>query len=461
MNALHRFAKKLFLQSLESIQGGSLELVCPDRSYIFGNSKSSGPNAIHAMALIHNERFFLRAILGADVGMGESFTDGDWSSPDTVALVRLCTRNLRTLDSRHQLLSVIRRAALRAGHALRGNTKSGSRKNIRAHYDLGNNFYELFLDQRMQYSSAVFPHLDASLETAQLHKMDVICRKLQLKPGDRVLEIGCGWGGFALHAAAHYGAQVTATTISPAQFAYAQSALKAHSANVLAPIDSVRHNAHVTPQIQTQTRGSLAPIDSVRHSPHVTPQIQTQTRGSLALAAAPAPIEFVAPIYILEDYRNLRGQFDKIVSIEMFEAVGLDHYDEFFSAANQLLAPGGQFLMQTISMPDRELADYRRRVDWIQTYIFPGSELAFLGEIKKSIARASNLILTHTKSLGLHYAKTLDHWRERLFQNQSAIQSLGFDQNFLRLWTFYLSWSQGAFTERYIDLLHLHFTKPS
>src|SRR5579862_4745011 len=174
MNALHRFAKKLFLQSLESIQGGSLELVCPDRTYLFGDNKNSAPNAIHAMALVHNERFFLRALLGADVGMGESFTDGDWSSPDTVALVRLCTRNLRTLDSQHKLLTAVRRAASRARHALRANTKSGSRKNIRAHYDLGNNFYELFLDQRMQYSSAIFPHPDASLETAQLHKMDII-----------------------------------------------------------------------------------------------------------------------------------------------------------------------------------------------------------------------------------------------------------------------------------------------
>jgi cyclopropane-fatty-acyl-phospholipid synthase len=446
MNALHRFAKKLFLQSLESIQGGSLELVCPDSTHLFGDNKNSDPNAIHAIAFIHRERFFLRAILGADVGMGESFTDGDWSSPDTVALVRLCTRNLRTLDSRHNLLSAIRRAALRIHHALRANTKSGSRKNIRAHYDLGNNFYELFLDQRMQYSSAVFPHLDASLETAQLHKMDIICRKLQLKPGDRVLEIGCGWGGFALHAATHYGAQVTATTISQAQLSYAQSNLSAYASSSVANHASTPARAH----------HNTAP----------------QTHGSLALAAEPAPAEFIAPIYILEDYRNLRGQFDKIVSIEMFEAVGLDHYDEFFSAINRLLVPGGQFLMQTISMPDRELADYRRRVDWIQTYIFPGSELAFLGEIKKSIARISTrfaggvdacapLVLTQTESLGLHYAQTLDHWRERLFQNQSAIRTLGFDQSFLRLWTFYLSWCQGAFTERYIDLLHLHFTKPT
>jgi cyclopropane-fatty-acyl-phospholipid synthase len=454
MSALHRFAKKLFLQSLESIQGGSLELVCPDRTYLFGDSKNSDPNAIHAMAFVHNERFFLRAILGADVGMGESFTDGDWSSPDTVALVRLCTRNLRTLDSQHKLLTAIRRAASRARHALRANTQSGSRKNIRAHYDLGNNFYELFLDQRMQYSSAIFPHLDASLEAAQLHKMDVICRKLQLKPGDRVLEIGCGWGGFALHAATHYGAQVTATTISQAQLSYAQSALKTYAPNATPHREAASARAHQ--------------------------QTAPQTHGALALA--PAPAEFIAPNYILEDYRNLRGQFDKIVSVEMFEAVGLDHYDEFFSAIHRLLAPGGQFLMQTISMPDRELADYRRRVDWIQTYIFPGSELAFLSEIKSSIARigaastanprvstrsaakanpGTPLLLTQIESLGLHYAQTLNHWRERLFQNHQAIRHLGFDESFLRLWSFYLSWCQGAFTERYIDLLHLHFTKPN
>ena len=392
---LQRCAKKLFLSSLEGIEGGFLELVCPDRTYTFGDPSSE----LRAMAVVHNEQFFLRAVTGADVGIGESFMDGDWSSPDLVALVRLVTRNVRRVDNRNRAFSALRSFVFRLRHHWKSNSLKGCQRNILAHYDLGNEFYRLFLDREMLYSSAYFEAPSDSLEDAQRNKLDVICRKLQIKGEDRILEIGCGWGAFAIYAARQYGAYVTGVTISPAQFEYAQQRLK-----------------HVD----------------------VRP-------GSVKL--------------LLQDYRKTEGKFDKIVSIEMFEAVGLDRYDEFFGACDRLLTPDGSLLMQTITMPERELRAYRRRVDWIQTYIFPGSELAFLGEIQKSLARVTQLSLTQWESFGQHYARTLEIWRERFFQKLTTVQDLGFPDSFQRMWDFYMAWCEGAFREHYINVMHLLMTK--
>jgi len=388
-------AKELFLQSLRDLRGGFLEIVCPEETYTFGE-----PGApLHAMAVIHDERFFARAVAGADIGIGESFMDGDWTSPDMVALVRLCVRNLRLLDSRHKWLSVIRTFGSRVRHFLRGNTVEGSRENIRVHYDLGNDFYALFLDPQMLYSSAYYRGPDDSLDLAQTQKLELICRKLQIEPGDRILEIGCGWGGFALYAAQHYGARVTATTISEAQYAFANE--------------------------------RLARTD-----------------------VAPGHVRF-----LLEDYRQLGGEFEKIVSIEMFEAVGFAHYDEFFSACDDLLAPNGTMLLQTIILPEQEVRAYRRRVDWIQTYIFPGSELSSVVEIQRSLARRTQMALAHLETFGMHYARTLAAWRERFFQQLGAIRRLGFDERFQRMWDFYLAWCEGAFRERYINVGQLLLAK--
>src|SRR5258708_26560468 len=206
----------------------------------------------------------------------------------------------------------------------------------------------------------------------------MICQNLRIEPGDRVLEIGCGWGGFALHAAKRCGAHVTGVTISEAQYKFAVE--RAASANL--------------------------------------------GEGRVSL--------------LLEDYRKVRGQFDKIVSIEMFEAVGLDHYDEFFGACDRLLTPNGSMLLQTITLPDQQLAGYRKRVDWIQRYIFPGSELASISEIHQSLARVTQLSTVHSESFGLHYAETLSQWRERFFQNLDGVRQLGFDERFQRMWDFYL-----------------------
>lgn len=392
---LQNRAKKLFFRSLQDLRGGFLEIVCPDETCTFGEAHAS----LRGMAVIHDERFFLRALLGADIGIGESYMDGDWTSPDLVALVRLCVRNLRAFDSGHKVLSAIRAFASRLRHRFRSNTVARSRENIRAHYDLGNDFYRLFLDSNMLYSCAYFRGPDDSLDAAQLQKIDRICRKLQLQPGERILEIGCGWGAFASHAARNYGVHVTAATISRAQFDLA-------------------------------------------------------SRRAAETNLAPGCVKFV-----LEDYRRLTGRFDKIVSIEMFEAVGLDHYDEFFSACDRLLTPDGSMLLQTITLPEQELAAYRKRVDWIQTYIFPGSELASFTEILRSLARTTQLAFAAVESLGLHYARTLALWRERFFRKLEDVQRLGFDERFQRMWDFYFAWCEGAFRERYVNVSQILLAK--
>ncbi|MGA2430926.1 MAG: cyclopropane-fatty-acyl-phospholipid synthase family protein [Candidatus Acidiferrum sp.] len=388
-------AKKLFFRSLQNLSGGFLEIVCPDETYTFGEADAE----LRAMAVIHDERFFMRALTGADIGMGESYMDGDWTTPDLVALVRVAVRNLRLLDAQHKVFSGIRAMASRLHHRLRGNTIKGSRKNIRAHYDLGNEFYRLFLDSEMVYSCAYFRHKQDSLEAAQLEKLDLACRKLHIRPGDRVLEIGCGWGSFAIHAARNYGAHVTGVTISPAQYEYA-----------------------------------------------------TQRVEGVDLGSGSARI-------VLEDYRRVQGQYDKIASIEMFEAVGFDHYDEFFGMCDRLLTPEGSMFLQTITLREQEIAEYRKRVDWIQTYIFPGGELASVVEIGRSLVRSGQLNLTNTESISTHYAKTLALWRERFFCRIADVRRLGFDERFQRMWDFYLGWCEGAFREHYIGAAQLVISK--
>jgi cyclopropane-fatty-acyl-phospholipid synthase len=388
-------AKKLFFRSLQNLNGGFLEVVCPEETYTFGEAEAE----LRAMAVIHDERFFTRALTGADIGMGESYMDGDWTTPDLVALVRVAVRNLRLLDAEHKFFSGIRAMASRLQHRFRANTIAGSRRNIRAHYDFGNDFYRLFLDSEMLYSCGYFRNRHDSLEIAQLEKLDRACRKLQIGPGDRVLEIGCGWGSFAIHAARNYGARVTGVTISPAQYEYATERVK---------------------------RTNVMP-------------------GSVRI--------------VMEDYRRLQGRYDKIVSIEMFEAVGFDHYDEFFGMCDRLLTPEGSMFLQTITLREQEIAQYRKRVDWIQTYIFPGSELASIVEIGRSLLRSGQLMLTDTESISTHYAKTLALWRERFFQRVAEVRRLGFDERFQRMWDFYLGWCEGAFREHYIGAAQLVFAK--
>jgi len=387
-------AKKLFLSTLEGLHGGSLELVLPDRTLTFGDAQAELPTQL----VVHRERFFARALLGGDTGIGEAYMDGDWSTPDLVSLMRLAVRNLAQLEGSNTLFSLLSRFTDRLRQSLRANTVEGSRRNIHAHYDLSNDFFNLFLDQSMVYSCAWYETALDSLDTAQFQKLDRICRKLELKPGDRVLEIGTGWGAFALHAARIYGCQVTTTTISQQQYEYARKLFDA--------------------------------------------------------ADTGCRIEI-----LLKDYRDLTGSFDKIVSIEMFEAVGFEHYDEFFCVCDRLLKPNGSMLLQTITMNEQRFAQYLKQSDWIQKYIFPGAQLASLRGILDSLARATRLSLFHAEDMGAHYARTLGAWRERFFDTLAQVRKLGFDDRFIRKWDYYLAFCEGAFLERHISDFQLLLTK--
>jgi len=383
-------AKKMFLKTLDGLQVGYLEVVCPEYTYCFGQSY----DPLHAIIAVHDERFFRRALLAGDVGIGESYMDGDWSTPDLVAVVRLAVRNLDQLDGNNRLLTSFRRLVDVIEHRRRSNTLPGSQRNIAYHYDLGNDFYRLFLDRSLAYSCAYYESADDPLEQAQIRKFDRICRKLQLGSRDHVLEIGTGWGGFAAYAAETYGCRVTTTTISRQQHDYAR-------------------------EVFSRSRAGE----------------RTQL--------------------LFEDYRNLRGQFDKIVSIEMFEAVGYEHYDDYFGACDRLLRPDGTMLLQTITIQEKAFHQYRKQSDWIKKHIFPGAELASVIEIQRSMARTTGMQLFQMEDIGTHYALTLHEWRRRFLEHLSEVRQLGFDDRFVRMWDYYLAYCEGAFRERYISDVQL------
>ena len=374
------FARK----TLASFRQGRLELVCPEQSYS-GGEPAGGTGAT---IVVHDERFFARVLWREEIGMGESYVDGDWSSPDLVAVARFAIRNMAELNRRNRAASAVNRWRMRMIHGLRANTLRGSRKNIRYHYDLSNDFFRLFLDPTMAYSCAYFASPGDSLEQAQMAKYERICRKLMLEPEDHLLEIGTGWGGLALYAAQNYGCRVTTTTISRDQHDYA--------------------------------------CELFRRAGLLGDRIEL----------------------LCEDYRNLRGRYDKLASIEMFEAVGHERYDEFFSACDRLLSRDGSMLLQTITVPDQRFADYLEYTDWIQTYIFPGSELSAMGEILKSVSRSTRLELHHAEEIGQHYARTIAAWRERFFAALAEVRALGFDDRFIRMWEYYLAICEASFLER-------------
>jgi cyclopropane-fatty-acyl-phospholipid synthase len=383
-------AKKIFLKTLAGMQAGCLETVCPEATYTFGPQN----DPLHAVVAVHNERFFLRALLAGDIGVGEAYMDGDWSTPDLVAVVRLAVRNLDQLDGSNRLFTAFRRMADLFEHRRHRNTQSGSRRNIAYHYDLGNEFYRLFLDRSLAYSCAYYETADDTLEQAQIRKFDRICRKLQLGPRDHVLEIGTGWGGFAAYAAETYGCRITTTTISQQQHDYAREL-----------------------------------FSGIRCGKWIQ--------------------------LLLEDYRNLSGQYDKIVSIEMFEAVGYDHYDDYFGACDRLLKPGGSMVLQTITILESKFQQYRKQSDWIKKHIFPGAELASVTEIQRSLARTTRMQLFQLEDIGMHYALTLKEWRRRFLESLSEVRHLKFDERFVRMWDYYLAYCEGAFRERYISDVQL------
>lgn len=391
---LNDLCKKLFVRGLDTVHGGVLSLTC-GAEHRFGDPSGD----LDARIVVADDRFFFRALAYGDIGIGEAYMDGDWTSPDLVPLIRLMLRNLAHVESSGGFVRLATRAAGLLARRLRDNSVAGSRNHIHRHYDLGNDFFRLFLDGRhMMYSCGFYESPDDSLEAAQERKIDRICRKLELSSDDHVLEIGTGWGGFAVWAASHYGCRVTTTTISDEQYRHAR--------------DWVRR------------AGADARISVLR-----------------------------------QDYRALEGTFDKIVSIEMFEAVGLAHYDDYFGAVDRLLAPDGAMLLQTITVDEQWFPRYRATPDWIEKYIFPGGELASVGEILKSLARSTAMSVYHAENIGTHYARTLHAWRERFHARLSEVRALGFDDRFVRMWDLYLAYCEAAFLERHAGDFQLLLTK--
>jgi cyclopropane-fatty-acyl-phospholipid synthase len=288
---------------------------------------------------------------------------------------------------------------LKLAHWYRRNTRAGSQRNIHAHYDLGNELFQLFLDPTMMYSSAVFPRPDASLEEASLHKLDLVCRKLDLRPDDHLLEIGTGWGGLALHAARNFGCRVTTTTISRNQFDFA------------------------TGRVRGAGLGDRVKV-------------------------------------LARDYRDLTGTFDKLVSIEMIEAVGHRFLDGYFRICSERLKPAGRMLLQAIVIADRNFEQARRSVDFIQKYIFPGGALSSCGALLSSVSRTTDLQLAGFQDIGLDYARTLRIWRERFLGRLRDVQRLGYPDDFVRMWEWYLAYCEGGFRERAISAVQVVFDKP-
>lgn len=390
-----QFARSVITRTLRGITDGGLDVVWDGRTQSFGDPAAT----CRAVVRVEHPRLFSRVLSGGDIGFGEAYMDGDWSSPDVVEVLRLAIRNLALFEDRNRAFSFLARLRDRLGHWRRPNSVTGSRANIHYHYDIGNDFYRLFLDPSMAYSSGVYRSADDTLEEAQVEKFDRICRKLRLSPSDRVLEIGTGWGGFAAWAATNYGCHVTTTTISEAQHAGAAELF---------------------------ARRGLGP-------------------GRVRL--------------LLEDYRNLSGRYDKIVSIEMFEAVGYRNYDTFFRQCDRLLQPEGTLLMQTITVSDQRLPRHLATPNWIEKYIFPGSELASVGGILQSLARVTKLSLFHAEEIGAHYARTLHSWRERFLGRLDEVRAMGFDDRFIRMWDYYLASCEAAFLERQVGNMQLLLTK--
>jgi cyclopropane-fatty-acyl-phospholipid synthase len=354
--------------------------------------------------------FYRLIATNGSVGAGEAYMDGLWRCDDLVALVRLLVRNRDLLDDMETGTARIGGWAMKAWHALRRNTRDGSRRNIAAHYDLGNDFFSLFLSSDLMYSAGIWaddaddtasnPDADAqALEAASFRKLERICRKLALRPGDRVIEIGTGWGGFALHAARHYGCHVTTTTISREQHALASRRVA---------------------------------------------EAGLQDRVTL----------------LLNDYRDLQGTYDKLVSIEMIEAIGAEYLETYFATLGRLLKPDGLGLIQAITIEDHRYEQALRSVDYIKRYIFPGSFIPSISAMLAAKTRASDLALTHLEDFGLGYAQTLRAWRQRFLAALPQVRAQGYDERFIRMWEFYLAYCEGGFRERSIGVAQLLLAKP-
>jgi cyclopropane-fatty-acyl-phospholipid synthase len=395
VNPTQRASRRLVFGAFSRLRGGRLELVEPDgRRFAFGDPATD----LRAEIELHDPGFY-RSVLGGTVGMGAAYRDGVWDTDDPVALTRIGARNMPALDRWRRRFQPALAPLHRTIWRVPRNSRANSRGHISAHYDLGNDLFALFLDESMMYSSAWFPHPGASLAEAQEARMDRICRALELGPDDHLLEIGTGWGGFAVHAASRFGCRVTTTTIS-----------------------------------KEQREGALRRIETAGLQDKIT--------------------------VLLEDYRDLRGRYDKLVSLEMIEAVGWQYFDAYFHRCSELLEDDGLMLLQAITVDDRAYELEKAARSFANTLIFPGGCLPSVEVIQRSIAKVTDMATVWLDDISAHYAETLHHWRRRFNANADLAASLGYDKPFRRLWDLWLAMSEGGFRERRLRDYQMLFAKP-
>jgi cyclopropane-fatty-acyl-phospholipid synthase len=396
MSARERVARRAVHALLARARGGELVLVEDGVARTFGTPAGAPP--LRARIEV-NDPAFHTALLAGGAGAGRAYADGLWDCDDLVALVRIAARAMPALDRWRARLLPLTAPWQRTAWRLRGNSRVRARERIAAHYDLGNALFSRFLDETMTYSCALFERPQATLHEAQVAKLDRICRRLELRPGERLLEIGTGWGGLALHAAGRYGARVTTTTISHEQHAHASAAVRA------------------------------------------------------------AGLEDRVAV-LLQDYRDLRGRYDKLVSVEMIEAVGWEHLDTYFARCSELLDPHGAMLLQAIVHPHRVFRVEKAASGFINAFVFPGGTLPSLYAIERALARRTDLRSVALDDITPHYARTLACWRERFGAAWPELRALGYDERFRRMWDLYLAYCEAGFRERRISDVQMLLAKP-
>lgn len=398
--------QRRLLGKLAGLRHGSIRLTQGNDDFSLGERASESELTVNI--LVSDSAFYRRIMTGGTLGSAESYMDGQWSCSDLTALIRIMIRNIGQVSAMNKAASWMRSAAWKLKHAARKNSVNGSKRNIVEHYDLGNDFYKLFLDPTMNYSSGIFdPRVAAekfstaedALHAASLTKMDRICQKLNLQPGDEVLEIGTGWGAMAVHMASRYGCHVTTTTISEEQYRLACERVE---------------------------------------------QAEMQHRIKV----------------LKQDYRTLDGQYDKIVSIEMVEAVGHKFMNGYFAKCSSLLREDGEMCLQAITMSPQNWKAYLRSVDFIRAYVFPGGCLPTVGSLHAAAADATDMRMLHTEDITPHYATTLNHWKRKFLGRLDEVRALGYDEHLIRLWNFYLSYCEAAFEERRVHCVQMMFGKP-
>ncbi|MBT0585828.1 SAM-dependent methyltransferase [Alteromonas oceanisediminis] len=396
MNGVHKVCRHLFLKVLSSLPYGQITI--KERGSvvaIYGETETD----LRAEVNILEPVAYKHLLLGGSVASGETFTDRLWTSPNLTNVIRIFARNISMLDAWEAKFKWLMLPVWKVQHFFRRNSQQQAKKNISAHYDLGNTLYTRFLDPNMQYSSAIYPHSGASLTDAQAHKLKTICEKLQLTPEDHLLEIGTGWGGLAIFAAKHYGCTVTTTTISDEQYDYAQS--------------------------WVEKEGLSDKITLLK-----------------------------------KDYRLLEGQFDKLVSIEMIEAVGKEYLGNFFDKCSSLLKRSGLMVLQAITIDDRRYETYSRSVDFIQKHIFPGGFLPSQLEMNNALKKHTDMMIRDLHDIGLDYAQTLHDWHESFQLHRDELKQFGYDDRFARMWQYYMNYCEGGFLERSISTVQLVISKP-